>query len=113
MLHQPELDSRTERCLIDMGGAAAALTLQDMALCAASAASATSLDLVEALRGDMPIPDNLRFRETAENMADALRSVLAILISAAPVAGDVAMQRHEDAGRLLAAVQEYLEGWAE
>lgn len=86
----------------------------DMALSAIAAGNAATLDIAEAMRGDMPIAENLRHRETAENLADALRAVLALLHSAPP-SPELSDQRgrYEDGGRLLAAVQEYLEGWQE
>ena len=86
----------------------------DMALGAIAASNAATLDIAEAMLGDMPISENLRHRETAENLADALRAVLAIL-QTAPPSPELSDQRgrYEDGGRLLAAVQEYLEGWQE
>lgn len=86
----------------------------DMALGAIAAGNAATLDIAEAMRGDMPMAENLRHRETAENLADALRSVLALL-HGTPPARELMDQcgRYTDGNRLLAAVQEYLEGWDE
>jgi hypothetical protein len=83
-----------------------------MALGAIAAGNAATLDIAESMRGDMPIGENLRHRETAENLADALRSVLALL-HGSPPPFELADQRgrYDDGCRLLAAVQEYLEGW--
>ena len=94
--------------------AASVRTEWDMALGAIAAGNAATLDVAEAMRGDMPIAENLRHREAAENLADALRSVLALLHDAPP-AFELTDQRgrYDDGNRLLAAVQEYLDGWQE
>ena len=84
----------------------------DMALNAVAAGNAATLDIAEAMRGDMPIAENLRHRETAENLADALRAVLALLHGAPPpVELRDQRGRYDDGNRLLAAVQDYLDGW--
>ncbi|WP_426261545.1 hypothetical protein [Sphingomonas sp. DC1100-1] len=86
----------------------------DMALSAIAAGNAATLDVAEAMRGDMPIGDNLRHRETAYQMADALRSVLALLHAAPPEYENLDQRgQYDDGCRLLVAVQEYLEGWEE
>ena len=84
----------------------------DMALSAIAAGNAATLDIAEAMRGDMPIAENLRHRETAYQMADALRSVLALL-HGAPPEYEMLDQRgqYDDGCRLLVAVQDYLDGW--
>jgi hypothetical protein len=91
---------------------AAVRTEWDMALSAIAAGNAATLDVAEAMRGDMPMADNLRHRETAENLADSLRAVLAILHGAPPAYENTDQRgRYEDGCRLLCACQEYLEGW--
>lgn len=83
-----------------------------MALSAIAAGNAATCDLAEAMRGDMPIADNLRHRDTAENLADALRSVLALLHGHPPKQENAdQLGRHEDGNRLLVAVQDFLDGW--
>lgn len=86
----------------------------DMALSAIAAGNAATLDIAEAMRGDMPIADNLRHRETAEQLADCLRSVLALLHGAPPEYENIVQRgRYDDGCRLLVAVQDYLDGWPE
>lgn len=84
----------------------------NIALSAIVAGNAATLDLAEAMRGDMSIADNLRHRETAENLADALRAVLALLHGSPPQFELVDQRgRYDDGNRLLVAVQDYLDGW--
>lgn len=100
------------RALVMPAASPSVRTEWDMTLGALAAGSAATLDLAEAMRGDMPIADNLRHRETAESLADSLRSVLALLIQSPPACENRdQIGRHEDDQRLLVAVQEYLEGW--
>ena len=109
-----ELRGATERFLI-AGDGAAVLSPRDMALSAAAAASAGALDLIEAARAEMPIGLNLVHREAAENLADALRSVLAIEVEEVTASEGVlssgVIDHAKASGVLLAAVQEFLEGW--
>lgn len=108
---QPELAGATERFLIDAN--ARDKDHRDMALNAAAGATAAATDLIEALRGTTPLADNLRHREAAENLADALRSTLAIRIEGDSEALSTALSRKTENTALLAAVQEFLEGWGE
>ncbi len=85
--------------------AANAVQLAQAATCATCAAS---LELAEASRGTMDIAANLRFREVAENLADALQSVCSIELEA----HDLDPERREALGDLLAAASRFIEGWA-
>lgn len=77
-------------------------------LSAASATCAAACDMVEAARGEMDHGANLRFREVAENVADALQSICSIELEAA----DTLVDRREALGDLLSAVSRFIEGWA-
>lgn len=79
-----------------------------LVIAAAASASAAVTDLVEASRGEMDLAFNLRNREIAENLADALQSVCAIELEA----DDLDPERREAIGDLLAAVSRFIEGWA-
>ena len=78
-----------------------------LVLAAASATCAATLDLVEASRGEMDVAGNLRFREVAENLADALQSVCSIELEA----DDLHADRREAVGQLLAACSRFIEAW--
>lgn len=78
-----------------------------LVLAAASATCAASVGLVEAARdGDVAV--SLRHDEVAENLADALQSVCSIELDAEDLAAD----RREAIGDLLAACSRFIEGWA-
>jgi hypothetical protein len=77
-------------------------------IAAAASASAAVTDLVEASRGEADLAFNLRNREVAENLTDALQSVCAIELEAV----DLDPERREAVGDLLAASSRFIEGWA-
>lgn len=76
-------------------------------LAAASAASAAVTDMIEVSRDDT-IAGDLRFRETAETLCDALQSVCSIELEDDEMPAD----RREEMGQLIAAVSRFIEGWA-
>lgn len=81
----------------------------DKLLAAASAASAVTLHLIEAGRFHAAdAGDAFEVQETAEHLAEALRTVLAAQLEC----GDLAADRREALGQLAAAVSRFLEGWA-
>jgi hypothetical protein len=77
-------------------------------IAAAASASAAVTDLVEVSRGEVDLAFNLRSREVAENLTDALQSVCAIELDAS----DLDPERREAVGDLLAAASRFIEGWA-
>jgi len=77
-------------------------------IAAAASASAAVTDLVEVSRGEMDLAFNLRNREIAENLTDALQSVCSIELEA----DDLEPERREAIGDLLAAASRFIEGWA-
>jgi len=77
-------------------------------IAAAASASAAVTDLIEASRGDIDLAFNLRSREIAENLTDAIQSVCAIELEA----DDLDPERREAVGDLLAAASRFIEGWA-
>lgn len=56
----------------------------------------------------MDIAGNHRFREAAENLAEALQSVCSIELEGEDLHAD----RREALGELLSAVSRFVEGWA-
>lgn len=86
-------------------------TPSGLVMAAASAGAAATLELIEASREpDQEIGADLRNREVAEFLADALQSVLTIELQS----GSVQMPDEERdlKATFLAAAKTFLEGWA-
>ena len=79
----------------------------DLAAAAISAASAASVNLIEAIRTGGDLAGSLTTNEVSEDLADALQSALTIEHPTLPDG-----QRKEALGQLLGAVGKFLEGWA-
>ena len=82
-------------------------SVQLLLLAAASSASAATVDLTEVTREVDDLSNDLRCRETAERLADALQTVLRVEVDGAGP-GD----RRVALGHLLGACARFLEGWA-
>ncbi len=86
-------------------------TPSGLAMAAASAGAAATLELIEASRKpDQEIGNDLRNREVTEILSDALQSALAIELEAN--GSPMPDEERELKGQLLAAVKTFLEGWA-